>query len=172
MNSNENRTNRWVGIALLGFSGLWIWVVLATIPGPASPEEPGPRMFPLILGSLLALLALFVLAGSFKKNAERAAAQESGQPPSKGGLSGDQRQEVMVVLTTFLLLVAYGFLMEQIGFILATPLVLVLIMVFLLGQRNWRKLLAIPIGFTLGCHLIFNVLLEANLPRGNWIRLF
>jgi len=28
------------------------------------------------------------------------------------------------------------------------------------------------VGFTAGCHVIFNLLLQANLPRGNWIHLF
>lgn len=156
------RVDRWLAAALLAFAGLWSWAVLATIPGPQAPGEPGPQQFPLLLGAGLALLALWVLGATFAPAKDGAA--DEGRPTT--------RREVRVVGATFALLLLYGFLMARIGFVLATPVVLVLAMAGLLGRRNWRGILAIAFGFTAACHVIFNVLLQANLPHGTWISLF
>lgn len=159
-----SRVDRWLSLVLLAFAGLWCWAVLATVPGARSVGEPGPRQFPLLLGALLAGLALWMLLASFRPAARPALSTEA---PPQGAW-----HEARVVAATFALLLLYGFLMARIGFVLATPLVLVLALAGLLGRRNWHGILAISLGFTAACHLIFNVLLQAHLPRGSWIHLF
>jgi putative tricarboxylic transport membrane protein len=156
------RRERWLAAGLLLFAGGWVWVVLATVTGARSEGEPGPRAFPLLLGGLLAALALILLAGTLGRRAA------SDPPEDEAPVT---RNEVWVVASLFALLLAYGYLLPRIGFLLATPLALIAALAGILGMRNARGILAFAFGFTLACHAIFNWLLEANLPRGSWLRL-
>ena len=78
------------------------------------------------------------------------------------------RHEAFIVGGTFVLLVLYAFLLEKAGFLLSTPLVVVLAMRALLRRQSWTLTLLLAAGITISCWLIFVVLLEAPLPRGTW----
>jgi hypothetical protein len=66
------------------------------------------------------------------------------------------------------LLVLYAFLMEKTGFLVSTPIVLVLGMAGILRMRRWRFIALMSGGTTLVCWLVFAVLLRVPLPRGSW----
>jgi hypothetical protein len=61
-------SDRYVSIVLLGLAGLWAYLTFQ-IKANSLPGAPGPRFFPLVIIAVLALLALALLIGSFKKGA-------------------------------------------------------------------------------------------------------
>jgi hypothetical protein len=71
-------------------------------------------------------------------------------------------------LGTFGLLMLYAFLMERVGFLVSTPIVLVLTLAVLLQIRSWVFIAMMSVGTTLVCWLVFVLLLRVPLPRGSW----
>jgi hypothetical protein len=79
------------------------------------------------------------------------------------------RREAAFAAGTFGLLILYAFLLDKVGFVLATPVVIALTMSGLLRMRTWGLVVSLAIGFTLGCWVIFDAVLGSPLPRGSWV---
>ncbi|WP_142848637.1 tripartite tricarboxylate transporter TctB family protein [Telmatospirillum sp. J64-1] len=154
---NAGKFSRGLGIVLTLFAAGWVATVLYTIPESHIPGTPGPRTFPLLLGTILGFLGLVLVFS-----------------PAKLCLdvpSAITNREVKVVGGTFLVLFGYAFLLGKIGFVLATPLVVILVFKVMMGIRSWTKTLATAIIIPAVCWLIFVQGFEANLPRGTWLNL-
>jgi hypothetical protein len=67
--------------------------------------------------------------------------------------------------------VLYAFLMDKVGFLLATPIVVVLALRGLMGVRGWFRIALVAAALTIGCDLVFGTLMQANLPQGTWMSL-
>jgi putative tricarboxylic transport membrane protein len=158
-----DRLDRWLGPSLMLLAAIWLWLSYTYIPGARSEAEPGPRAFPVLLGAILLGLGAMVTAAAFLAP-RRADAKEE--------LPAVMRREVFIVAGTFALLMLYAFLLERAGFVISTPLVIVLAMRGLLQRQPWVLTLLLAGGTTLLCWLVFVVLLEAPLPRGSWRWLF
>jgi Tripartite tricarboxylate transporter TctB family len=156
----RQRVDRWLGLVLVLFALAWSWVVVTTIP-PGWEGEPGPRGFPLLLGIGLGALGLYLSASAFLGRADPGADQEPIEPVS--------RSEVRVVGLTILVFLGYAFLLDKLGFLVATPLVVALALWLIVGQRGWARLLLMAAGITIGSYLVFGVLLAAHLPEGAWL---
>lgn len=152
-----DRLDRWLGLGLVALALAWLWLSFAYIPGARAEGEPGPRAFPILLGLLLLVLGSMLAAAGF---ARRDAAGGEIEPPT--------RREVAVAAGTFGLLVLYAFLLDKAGFLVATPVVILLFLRGLLGLRAWGLNLLMAGGVTGACWLVFVALLEAPLPRGSW----
>ncbi len=155
-----NRLDRWLGPGLILFALVWLWLAFEYIPGARAPGEPGPRAFPILLGTVMAGLGVLMTVSAFVAVA-RGTGAERTDPAT--------RRELAVVAATFGLLVAYAFLMERIGFFAATPIAIAIAMRGILGVRRWRQTLGLAAGVTVGCWLFFVVLLKTPLPRGTWL---
>lgn len=155
--------DRWFGLALFVLAVVWTWIVVTTLPAAEVEGEAGPRGFPLLLGIALGALGLYLSVSGFLGRAA-AGGDEDRLPPVTG-------REVRVVGLTFVLLVAYAFLLDKIGFLAATPLAVVAVLWLVAGERSWVKILAIAAGLTVGTYLVFGVLLQTNLPEGAWLDL-
>lgn len=155
-----DRLDRWLGPSLTLLALVWLWLVYAYIPGARFEGEPGPRAFPVLLGTVLAGLGVVMMLQSLV-SARRD--REPGETPSLGG------REVGLAAGTFGLLILYAFLLERIGFVSATPVVTALAMYGLAKVRRWVLLGSIAVGITFGCWVIFDVLLGTPLPRGSWV---
>ena len=66
---------------------------------------------------------------------------------------------------------AYGYLLKTIGFVIATPIVVLFVMFINLRIRSVKMLLGMSIGITLICWLIFEKALGIYLANGSWINL-
>ena len=66
---------------------------------------------------------------------------------------------------------AYGFLLKTTGFVIATPIVVLFVMLVNLRIRSVRLLLGMSVGLTLSCWLIFEKVLGIYLANGSWINL-
>jgi hypothetical protein len=154
------RMDRWLGPGLALLALIWLWLVYQYIPGARVDSEPGPRAFPVVLGATLLGIALIIsFAAWFRKTAKAPAT-------TVDSVSG---RETRIVAGTFLLLVFYAFVMEKLGFLIATPLTVMLVMTLLLGMRRWAFMLLFSAGITAACWLFFIKLLETPLPRGLWL---
>lgn len=155
-----DRLDRWLGPCLMVLAVIWLWLAYAYIPGARSEAEPGPRAFPVLLGATLFGLGLFITVSSFL------AARLPGA--AENVLASVTRHEAFIVGGTILLLMLYAFLLETAGFVLSTPVVVILAMRVLLRRQPWVLTLLLAVGATSICWLIFVGLLEAPLPRGTW----
>ena len=155
-----DRLDRWLGPCLMVLAVVWLALSYAYIPGARSELEAGPRAFPVLLGGTLFCLGLIITISSFLAARVPGAAENI--------IASVTRHEAFIVGGTFVLLVLYAFLLETAGFVLSTPVVVVLAMRVLLRRQPWVLTLLLAGGVTAICWLIFVALLEAPLPRGTW----
>ena len=155
-----DRLDRWLGPCLMALALIWLWLAYQYIPDARSAAEPGPRAFPVLLGAALFGLGVLITGSAFF-SARRPRAVEDL-------VAAVTQHEAFIVGGTFVLLVLYAFLLEKAGFLLSTPLVIVLAMRALLRRQPWTLTLLLAAGVTFFCWLVFVVLLEAPLPRGTW----
>src|SRR5690606_37788392 len=106
------RRDRLTGFLLLAFAAAWVLAVWYTVPEGTSGMI-GPRTFPLFLGIALAGLALVLLAGSYVSPAS--VSMDSDEEGSAEGKALAGWLYLRLVLSLFLVIVAYGFLMEKVG---------------------------------------------------------
>lgn len=163
------RSNRFLGPLLSMLAVIWLWLSYLFIPASNTPGEPGPQAFPIMLGCALLLLGLGITASGFVRQRDTKPAPAKVSANDKASPVG---HELRIVLGTFGLLLLYAFLMDKLGFLVSTPLVLVLTLAGLLRIRRWAFVAKMSVGTTLVCWLIFVVLLRVPLPRGSWWWIF
>ncbi len=148
------RLDRVLGLVLIVVALVWLWLAFTYIPGARGPGETGPRAFPVLLGVVLAGLGVAV---------------SLNPRPAVETVAPVTRREALVAAGTIGLLVLYAFLLERVGFLIATPVAIALAMRGLVGVRSGVRIAALAIGFTIGCWVIFGALLGTPLPRGSWV---
>lgn len=156
-----------LGAALVVLAAIWTWLVIDTIPPGFGDGEIGARAFPLTFGIMLLTLAAALLLRLLLSR---------GADPAADSVTDAEMPEVQRLcwLPALILLgeiVLYGFLLEKIGFILATPIVVLLVMLVNLRVLSLPKLLGMSLGLTVGCWLIFEKVLGIYLANGTWINL-
>lgn len=119
-------------------------------------NNPGPGLFPMVLGAVLGVLSLIILAGGIM--AKRAAVQGAG---TVGGHSIFSKEALYVVLA----LVGYGFLLVPLGFIVTTFAVFAGLLRFVTNQK-WPVVLGGSAVLALGAYVVFDTFLGVPLPRG------
>lgn len=149
------------GIILLAVALVWIVLVYRTIE-PSQGPQPGARAFPLFFGVSLAVLSVILLAQSILAGGEREAGGKKSGPPA----------ELFSVVATIGSIVLYGALLETLGFLLTTVIVVALIMVFVLRARSPALIGGMSIGLALGSYIIFGKLLGTYLPPGTLMPIY
>lgn len=119
-------------------------------------NNPGPGLFPLVLGVVLGVLSLIILAGGIV--AKRAAVQGG---VGAGGRSIVSKEAFYVVLA----LIGFGFLLVPLGFIITTFAVFAALLRFVTNQK-WLTVIIGALVLALGAYVVFDVLLGVPLPRG------
>jgi putative tricarboxylic transport membrane protein len=119
-----------------------------TYRGVTVADVVGPSAYPIILGTLLAVLAvaLFVQA----------------RPPSEGGTFWTRHGRPLVMLGS---LFGYTALLEPLGFVLTTFAYLTLSHVWF-GERSWLKSAGVGALVTVSLWLVFERVLHLRLPAG------
>lgn len=147
--------DRALGLILVGVALAWLWLAFTYIPGARTEGETGPRAFPVLLGVALAGLGI----------AMSLLARTPGIEP----IAPVTRRETVVAAGTIGVLVLYAFLLERVGFLIATPIAIALAMWGLVRARSATLIAGLAIGFTVSCWAIFAGLLGTPLPRGSWV---
>lgn len=161
------RTDLIAATLLLAFAIAWSVTVYNTVPD--SVYGIGPKDFPLVLGVILivmsALLLLRTLPGNQGTDEVEVKKDDRAADPE---FAGGGKFAVGI----FLLIILYGFLIERIGFLLTTPIIIIGALVGLLRIRNPATILALAVGITAGCWLVFNKMLGIYMPPGSWVSFY
>ncbi|MBI3433783.1 MAG: tripartite tricarboxylate transporter TctB family protein [Proteobacteria bacterium] len=142
---------------------VWVGLVLWTIPA-STGAAAGSRAFPLWLGLALAAFSLLAFARTYL-------ARECVVEEADGDVIGGQH-EVFAVVSVVLAILVYGAMMEPLGFLPTTVLVVGGILIFVLGVRKPLVVLAVSIGLAVGCYIVFGKLLGTYLPPGTLIPIY
>jgi hypothetical protein len=129
-------------------------MVLSSFMPMGRTSKPGPGFLPFWVGVILALLSIFLFVeAGFRK----------GPVESVKFLAGEGRWPN--VIWTAGSLMGYGFLIEALGFVIST-LILLLFLFRYIGNQKWWVAFTGTFLVTLAAHLIFKVGLRVQLPRG------
>lgn len=132
-------------------------------------NNPGPGIFPLIVGGVLILLAVGQLMQTLRKPGKQDDRKSAGfRFQSVGAFlpkSGEIKPLILVgVLVIYLLLV------QGVGFFISN-FVFVVVSSRLMGAKDWARPVALALGICLFCYLLFEVWLKLSLPRGLLFRM-
>ena len=129
-------------VAMFLFGVFWAWVG-SGYPMTSRDGGPGAGVLPTALGIIIAALAA---ASFFRPEVERIKLPHFGR--------------ILIILRT---LVGYALLLEPVGYVVATALLLgVLLMVFAERKHWWQPVAAVAISF--GTYAIFRLFLSVPLP--------
>ena len=152
--------DRVTGLFLVGLGAAAAYGGWQLPPGPGQPV--GPHVFPLVIGTGLALCGLAIAFGighSFEEE-EELIPVEGGQPtPPPAGRFYGLRALLPPALLLFYVVVA-----DRLGFIITAALI-VFVTSTALGAR-WKLSLPLALLAPIGIHLIFSKLLRVPLPAG------
>jgi putative tricarboxylic transport membrane protein len=128
-------------------------------------QNPGPAVFPMILGTVLTILGAWQLMRAFwsgRKHHRRKKHREAGPSLAESALenSGDGKAIRMIAL-----FIIYLLIMQQIGFFVSSFLFAIFIS-RLAGASGWGKPVLLSAGLTLFCYILFEVWLKLSFPRG------
>jgi hypothetical protein len=136
------------------------------------PGVPGPTTFPLILGIIFVLCGLWLFVSPrdlFKKGgaaaSERTPATPAAAEASRGGGLFAQIAADRHFYTMWAVILGYLWAMPDLGFPLATFLLLAAF-VFLLGENRWAVVLGLSLAATLLIYVCFKMGLNVRLPLG------
>jgi putative tricarboxylic transport membrane protein len=139
-------------VVCLVIAGIALWQSVKVPMG--SIRQPGPGFLPFWVGVILALLSVALwFQASFRKPAAE---------PVRF-LSGEGKWTYVAAAGIALLI--YTFLLEPLGFIISTFLLLIFLF-RVIGKQKWWLGVTGSILVTFFTHLIFKVALKVQLPRG------
>jgi putative tricarboxylic transport membrane protein len=127
-------------------------------------SNPGPAVFPLIVGGVFILLALAHLVQGVRQGGWGDSGESSGSRTGffRSVLQGCRESKAFTLIVIFIL---YLFLMKGVGFYLSS-LLFVGVSSRLIGAKDWTKPLALAVGIDLFCYLLFEAWLKVSLPKG------
>ena len=118
-------------------------------------HDPGPGFMPMVAGVLLGFLSILNLIRSSLDNSTE------DQKPWQSG----ERWKILILILA--VLYAYTFVLETLGFVIST----FLLMVFLfkaVEPQKWVWTIAGSALTSLACYVVFELWLRTQLPRGIW----
>jgi len=136
------------------FGGITLLLALAFIAGATQIEAAlifdslGPSAFPIIIGVILAISSVYLIL------------RPDAEP------DWPEARRVVEILLALVIMLAYTFLLEPLGFVLATAVAASLL--------SWR--LGAPlatagvsgVGIAVGIYVVFHLILGLSLARGPW----
>lgn len=155
------------GFVLFAVGLVWVSLVWSTIPPAFDEGSVGPRAFPLVLGLMLLALTAILLFLTLTRSRGRVGTAFSDEEDA----APYRKIEWLPALLLTFEICAYGYLLDKIGFLLATPLVILVVMVVNLRIRSPGRVLGMALGLTVGSYLIFQKVLGIYLATGTWINL-
>jgi len=150
-------------LAWIAFGGFLFWqsFLLLGIEEDSARGAFGPAFYPRLLAVLLMALGIALLIKDIR-NRRSVAVNNTNETYARTplGLSG-----LGLSITAFIGLLLYTYLLDKIGYLLVTPLMLLGLMV-LMGERRWLMIILWAIGFSTGLYLLFRYGLRVILPEG------
>jgi putative tricarboxylic transport membrane protein len=142
-------------LSLVFWLGLGLFVLVHSYRlGLMTLNNPGPGLMPFIIGLLLSLVSLYLILVSFLKKGRT---DETTREEPKKGLYG----RIGVIVGA---LVAYAFLMERLGFLIATTFLLIALFKGA-GSKKWRTVVISSVLVSVITYFAFTHL-RLRLPAG------
>jgi hypothetical protein len=157
-----------LSLSLLALSAVWTWLVIDTIPTGWGHGDIGPRAFPMVLGIILGGLCILLLIRTYLLGRTPAGKAGTGDVDAIEEASSERWGSMILVAVE---ISAYGFLLQKLGFLIATPILILFVLVIHLRLRSWKTILGMTLGMTLGCWLFFEKLLGIYLANGSWFNI-
>lgn len=148
---------------LILFGGVIMWLT-RSIPLGVRTDPLGPRAFPLALGAGMMVCGVLLAIGlTFFRSvgSHRPPVLESADEDEEPAGPGSTRRWIGTVLATG----AYLLLFERLGYLLATPLYVIAILL-LYGRTPRRTLILAPFVITVALYVTFRYGLRLQLPTG------
>jgi putative tricarboxylic transport membrane protein len=117
--------------------------------GMGSLRGPGPGFFPNLVAILMMILSLFLII-----------------PKRKGEGESFPTQFTIRVVIVFVVLLAYSFTLEYLGFVVVSFLLMAYLFRAFGGSHRWYGAVLWALASVGMTYLLFEVLLEGNLPKG------
>jgi putative tricarboxylic transport membrane protein len=140
---------------------VWLFAGILIILGSllslrvGTANDPGPGLFPVLAGILLTAFSLTVFL--------KATFQERSQEKNVRALWAIPHRRKVVY--TIAVLFVYAILLERVGFLFMT----LLLFIFLFRKiepQKWKLVIGLSILASVGAYLIFDRILQVQLPRG------
>jgi hypothetical protein len=148
----HKRYDLWSSAVLLAFALAYGWE--AKNLGISNLRNPGPGFFPVVLGSILGLLALFLMCTTIF--------QRKTEEPFPGIWYGLRWHKTILVLVS---LTIYVFLLEPLGYLFSTLLLMIYLFKGIEPQKWWVALVGAILSSTV-TYVLFKVFLQVQLPQG------
>ena len=150
----ESKFYLFLGLGVLAFSFIWLFLVFTQIEGNLGFPGNTPRTIPFFLGCCMAILGIIFLYQYYLGYRPKVSIQ---------GIKNNEFKNVFICVVIFL---AYSLLLEYLGFLISTPIILFVLSRFVLKERNWKFNILFPLIITGSIYFIFITLLHSTLPRG------
>ena len=118
-----------------------------------SIAQPGPGFFPVVLAAAFCVVCVVLVVGAFRAH--------------DGGPAPGERLGWSQIAATMAALFVYAFVLERVGFVAATFVLLLFLFKALQGQR-WSVAVGGSLLSALLTYLVFKVWLNVQLPAGPW----
>ena len=147
------KADQWSGLVLLVISGLICWGALSLSYGHI--HNPGPGFYPLWLGIILGAMAMGLIL--------KTTWQREGAKALRAILSEKVRWKK--VLLVILALILYGYLMNFLGYLIVTFLLMAFLLRFI-EPHPWKSVIGWTLIGSVGSYLVFEVWMKLRLPKG------
>lgn len=143
--------------------GIFVIIETAAIPIPVAASNVGPRFMPYFAGGLLTVAAAWTLFEIFRGRSASPEESELADPAQKFHVG---RVSLLVAS-----IVAFGVLLDPLGYLIATPLCMFgLLLTF--GARRWWLMAVVSVALPVLIFLLFTEVLGIYLPLGPFEGLF
>ncbi|WP_165874346.1 tripartite tricarboxylate transporter TctB family protein [Rubrobacter taiwanensis] len=167
-----------IAVLLLGFAGLFAYQA-GQLPQEHVQRAPGMAIYPLLVAVAIGIASFVLLVRSLIK-AEDAGSEEKQEPEvdlEEGVTSRNESEEdrsaeagkqrlaphILFPIVGIAILVSYGWALEAVGYLVATPALLALLLLAY-GVRSWKVIVGLSAGATAVIYLVFYYLLLIRLP--------
>jgi hypothetical protein len=147
------KADQWSGLVLLVIAGCICWGALSLSYGHI--HNPGPGFYPLWLGIILGAMAMGLIL--------KTTWQREGAKALRAILSEKVRWEK--VLFVLMALILYGCLMNFLGYLIVTFLLMAFLLRFI-EPRPWKAVIGWTLIGAVGSYLVFEVWMKLRLPKG------
>ncbi len=147
------KADQWSGLALLLLSTGMIWAALGLPYG--NVHNPGPGFFPFWLGLIMGAMSIGLIVQTTLAKKDVRTIRNILEEDVRWG-------KVLVVLAALIL---YGLLMDAVGFLIMTFLLMVVLLRFIEPQ-SWKVVIGWALVGSVGAYLIFEVWMKLRLPKG------
>ncbi len=128
--------------------------------------NPGPGVFPLVVGAVLVILAGWQLTQEVRKQHKLQEPKDGEEESGKSitallrAKTGEAKPLIMIVV-----FIAYLLLVKWVGFFVSNFL-FVIISSRLMGAKGWRGPIALSAGINLFCYFLFVAWIKLSFPGG------